>query len=375
MRLKFVCLCFLVCLIFESCNKKESGTLPYKIDLTQNLEIEEIKLSDFVEDIDYVILENKNESYINWTYDLRANEKYIAVRDRFKILIYNWDGEIVSIVDNLGRGPGEYPSITDMEIGNDGESVLIFSWKSMYQYSIEDGSFIKKTELPGYVLECRSLDPEHYYFGIPAIWGQYQPAHIVVNNKMDTIHTIYNKFIFSSEEKFGTNDEVSSYSTLNGLFYKEFMDDTLFNISAEYGAVPYAVFYTGINRFTSEKRAENAEYNFNESWFTSGFFEVPEYLFIWLTRNEVSNLIAYNKIENIASLQEDWLLNDIDGGLPLRFAYIGNDSILVSSAPASDIISHNVDLQFSKSDNKFLKLKEIVNENDNHVLIIHRLKN
>lgn len=373
---KISLLIILLLFLLFSCKKNTTSDLPYYVDLTGNFAKVDFKLSDIVEDIIYIRLECKDENFIKWIYDLRITSDNIFVRDINKILIYNWEGELTAMVDHRGRGPGEYERIHAFELDTASKSLIILATRSLNYYSIEDGRFIKKENLKGNAFVCRLIDNEHFYFGFPPIRGLPEPTHTVINISGDTVHKALNKFLFKSDNNVGIHNEVECYSTPNGTFYKELLDDTLYNVSVEEGFSPYAIFNTGKSGLSIEQRNSDFTENYVNSMLLAGFFETENYIFIGQLYMGSGSLIGYNISENKTFELKDGIENDIDGGLPLKYAIVVNDSLLISSAPVSDILKHELSdvLDVNMNNKKFLELQNTVSENDNPALIIYKLR-
>ncbi len=362
-------------LLFASCNNETEKKPLYQVDLTSNKSDTAIKLSSLVEEIRYIKLETNQDNYISWIYGIRILPDKVIVRDRHKILMYSWTGKLESIVDRHGRGPGEYPSIIDFDIDPYKREVIILSSKTLFSYSIDNGNFIQKTNIPGSAFTFRVLDPDNYYFGFPPVTGLPVANNTILNRMGDTIQKSINTILFKTDVYFGFNDEINSYSTQNGVFYKEMMDDTLYHVSVEDGFKPYAVFNTGDYRLSAEKRSFITDDKVNDLMFTGGFFETKEYIFMGVMLNEKNYLTGLKKDDNSYYKFTSGIENDIDGGLQLKVVSVCNDSILISTATASDIISHQFKQEFlPEQNNAFLKLKSEISENDNPVLIIYKLK-
>ncbi|MEE4115949.1 MAG: 6-bladed beta-propeller [Marinilabiliaceae bacterium] len=358
-------------IILLSCNKNDDTGSLYELNLV-NLPERELLLSDLVSDIGYIPLEGKDDALISWINGVRITEDLIIVWDYTKIFIYNRKGELKSVIDKRGRGPGEYPSMLDVDIDPESRRLTILSSKSLYSYNIDDGDFIETTTLPGYIFAFKIMDKEHYYFGFPPVNGQPQANNTIVSNRGDTLHKRINNILFSPDVNVGFMGEILSYRSAKGIYFKEMMNDTLFSITLDRGFQPYAVFNTGQYRLTPQKRIYITDQRRHELMFTDGFFETKNHLFIGVAHNRQNYLAALNKSSGEEYRFENGIENNIDGGLPLKLIHICNDTLLIGIALAADIINHQPDASFSSSE--FSKLKNNINENDNPVLVVYNLK-
>ncbi len=353
---------------------KQQGP-PYFIDLTRSLPESNNKLSDFVESIDYLKPDTSSGGLLSWIYGIKITDERVLLRGLNTINIYDWEGSFLTEINSIGRGPGEYSRILDFDINHGSDSVIILSGRTLHYYSVKDGSFIKELKLEEQAWSFKVLDDEHFYLGSPPIRGEPVPTHHILNRSGEQVKYSLNKFIFKSDLKVGINNEVSSYRTMNGIFYSEYLDDTVYSVSPVTGFSPYVIFDKGNLGLTIEKRNSPAlEKVFQECMITSGFFESNTYLFVGLNYKNVTGLLSFNKETGDYSFNEDGVVNDLDGGLPLKYALLSNDSILISIAYPTDIVPHQIEDKYkTQNNNKFIKLKSLIGEEDNPVVVIFRI--
>jgi hypothetical protein len=126
---------------------------------------------------------------------------------------------------------------------------------------------------------------------------------------------------------------------------------------------------------TIEKRnSPGLEKVFQECMITSGLFETDKFLFVGFNYKSTSGLIAFNKETGDYFLNEYGIVNDLDGGLPLKYAYLSNDSILIGIAYPTDILSHKVDNMYKSTNSKFLNIKSSISEEENPVMVIYKIR-
>lgn len=162
---------------------------------------------------------------------------------------------------------------------------------------------------------------------------------------------------------------------MNGIFYSEYLDDTVYSVSPVTGFSPYVIFDKGNLGLTIGKRNSPAlEKTFQECMITSGLFESDKFLFVGLNYKNTSGLISYNKVTGEYFINEEGILNDLDGGRPLEYAFLSNDSIMISIEYPTNILSHEIDDKYRNQNNEFIKLKSSLTEEDNPIVILYRLK-
>lgn len=366
---------FLGLLISCSDDENKQQGSPYLIDLTGSIPESNIKLSDFVESIDYLKPDTSSGGLLSWIYGIKITDERVLLRGLNTINIYDWKGSFLTEINSIGRGPGEYSRILDFDIDNGTDSVIILSGRILYYYSIKDGSFLKVLELEEPAWSFKVLDDEHFYLGSPPISGEPVTTHLILNRSGEQVKCSINKFLFKSDFKVGINNEVSSYHTMNGVFYSEYLDDTIYLVSPETGFSPYVIFKKGNSGLTIEKRnSPGLEKVFQECMITSGLFETDKFLFVGFNYKSTSGLIAFNKETGDYFLNEYGIVNDLDGGLPLKYAYLSNDSILIGIAYPTDILSHKVDNMYKSTNSKFLNIKSSISEEENPVMVIYKIR-
>lgn len=138
------------------------------IDVLEGLRIEkEVKLSEFVERVEYVKLESTPNSFIKYP-DFQITANYIIASSQYppaKVLLFKRNGEFVRKIGSYGRGPGEYQRV--QAIARNEDYILLHDYSLgkllTYDYS---GSFIKSIDylnvLETKILQILPLDNNGY---------------------------------------------------------------------------------------------------------------------------------------------------------------------------------------------------------------------
>ena len=143
----------LVAILFIGCHSKEKyisldseELLSFDVSALKNKEFE-IKLSDLMESVEIVQLDNSTEEAFGRTWDVEISDNYIAtgnVAENVK-LYHRKSGKYIGNVGKRGQGPGEYTNIWDITINE--EDKRIYLWPNMrdYIYSYDmNGKFIEE---------------------------------------------------------------------------------------------------------------------------------------------------------------------------------------------------------------------------------------
>lgn len=104
---------------------------------------EPLRMSSVYDSVQYVLLDDVEQSVlIGEITEVRATDKYLYIYDRFSSTIYqyNYSGELIQKYHHVGRGRGEYITITtfDVDTRNGNVSVYDVSSSKMLVYSSND---------------------------------------------------------------------------------------------------------------------------------------------------------------------------------------------------------------------------------------------
>ena len=141
-----------VCL-FSACEEEKAShwydseeLLSFDVSTLEDKEYE-IKLSDLMESVEIVQLDNSTEEAFGRTWDVEISDNCIAtgnVAENVK-LYHRKSGKYIGNVGKRGQGPGEYTNIWDITINE--EDKRIYLWPNMrdYIYSYDmNGKFIEE---------------------------------------------------------------------------------------------------------------------------------------------------------------------------------------------------------------------------------------
>lgn len=138
-------------LVLASCQtNKESGKISNQAESFKSIPIElngpKARLSDLVEEVEIIRLEETDESLMGMVWDLSLEGDYIVIPtdDRRMLYIFNSKGDFVSQFDRHGDGPEEYNSVTSYWIKSDTLFLFDLYRKKLLEYSIQ-GDYLGET--------------------------------------------------------------------------------------------------------------------------------------------------------------------------------------------------------------------------------------
>lgn len=277
----------LLLILPSSCNnrQKNNNTVPL-IDIEANVgKMEVLNLSEFTDNIKYVPLESKDNLPYGYTDDLEISGNLILISDRNVCLLYNIDGHFILKVGNIGRGPGEYPYITNIDIGKAGE-IYLSDTEDLYKYR-SDGQFINKYINSflneSYYLSNWVLIGDSLLFGhVPNSTGKEENKALLIDKFGHIKHNYKNYILFERDKRISNTLENHAHISKfkDNVFYKELFNDTLFYLSDQLDLLPGFVFKLG--KYKASESARKT-LNFEEVYKSIDLycvFQTENYLFL-----------------------------------------------------------------------------------------------
>lgn len=145
----------LIVLIFASCKKEKNysevaNREPKQINISESSNKE--KLEDYIYDFrvvklktDVKLINIDKVKYFN-------NNYYVLDKKTSNLLVFDKEGDYIKKIGERGKGPGEYKKITDFEIDEKREEILILSEpnKAMFKFAL-NGDFKKRISFKFFV--------------------------------------------------------------------------------------------------------------------------------------------------------------------------------------------------------------------------------
>ena len=225
---------FLVVLFLLSCGVegKRSG----EMSVNDHISMESVKpLSEIVDSIRYICLKDKDEKAF-FTGEItkimtKGDTIYLLDMHRSKSLrAYKKDGEFLFNFGRLGKGPGEYLEVRNFTIDNQYIYCIDNYTRKLNIYSIDNGRFIKQSDLPVVAGDIASLDNGNFILFTP------QPSK---GSSFGRPQEDYNIFIIDQDlniidKLFPYNEDRSPLSTISAftesrdqIFFSQHAKDTL----------------------------------------------------------------------------------------------------------------------------------------------------
>ena len=376
-----IILIFLFCI---SCSQK----LPEKEKMYIDLKDDPaggtpVKLSSIASGIEYIPLESKRNTML-------APGKRIFVLDSLIVSCgfhqtYSFDrtsGKFVREIGTYGRGPGSYSGSSVLAYLNESRGIIINAegWDySLIEYSPE-GKIQNQLKLKRMTSYATWLSGSLYAAFYPNSEGNDNVRMIIFNSDNDSI-------VAEFQNKRTCTNNTSRFVVLpyeawfyyfeNGLFFKEYLNDTIFQVT-EHELVPRIIFDTGKH---SPPYEERETFNPVDFYRIDMIIENRDYIFFRLIFQKHSYYGMFDKnkktksVSSISGQQISGFENDIDGFIQFQPQSISDNNELIGFAEAYEILDW-----FDKNPERAAKLPADLQKfrnlkvTDNPVIMIAKLK-
>lgn len=374
---------FILILNVISCgNRKDSNltTTTIELDNSNTINInfddinssEDVKLSDIIEDLEIIKLDNSTDALFksDWAF---FSDKYIVVRDGARdkrpAKIFDKNGRYIAPVGNIGRGPGEYLDVFDILVDETSNFIYLTQMSSrvVNQYDMR-GNLIKEIKLG------TSLNKPRLYANAN---GTISIVNLCFNDQHNsfiaaTVNPSTDEQIFLACPELGTNfvnkkgagvgfdNEIFSYRNSMNNTFKFSYNDNLFKYDPANNRI------SAILEFTLP---ENLKEN---HWCVYNDF--PEFILVHVIGPK-GRTIKVSKMDGTAV--EIKLVNDFMGGIDTGMSFQdGYYFKIYEPRSLKEIISKFIKTKEidKKTEESLLHLINTINNDDNNILLIGKLK-
>ena len=417
-------LSILVVTAINSCeNPKPSQGSSYQvIDIKSNIEHQEnIKLSQFSEDISYVPLETKDYFFADANFKCDFLGSLILIYDLNRCALYSSNGRFLTRIGVKGSGPGEFQFCIQACFSENNSIFLQGSLYDLYEYSL-DGTFVAEYKNifriddsdDKYVYNWAIINDSLFFCHLPNKTGQVEYKYLLINKSGETKQTWKNYDIFLREGVEASYERKAYFNSFDGdLFVKQFFNDTIFFLNERNELIPKFIISLGDLKMPLEVRA--SRFGGKEIWSYIAlydFFQTGRYMFLnfmfgnrfpakrltpkatpvgqsWYNTTHMLGVVDKNTLDvkfckpsnTDNPLFTTGIINDIDAGPKFFPKHMVNDSTMAMLVESSDLIGHVKSDDFTSTKSKYPekkkeleKLAESIQETDNPVLVLVRLK-
>ena len=362
----------------------------------------EVKLSEFATDVEIIQLEKNHEVLIGVIFDLKLTEGYIFINPggNSPILQFSRDGKFIRHIGKKGRGPKEYDSVRAFSVDEKNERIYIQtnSTHKIIAYNFE-GDFIKTIKYPAIerLENVWSRDSLFVSFAEP-MEGDEPYIFMEHNEQGDTLQTIPNYIFWDNVDQYYNIYLffLHNFYRFGGkLHMKGWYNDTVYFYNKNNKIVPKFSVDLGKHKLPDDliyERKWTRPLPNGLCWVEVS--ETSNYIFIpygyhfdivnMKNSKEERGCVLYNKKTDTGiAVQEavQWgFIDDLTGGPDFKPIFT-NDTLAIMPISAFDLKQYlNSDkfekreVKFSDEKEKLNQLKNTLNENDNHFLVLVKLK-
>lgn len=347
-----------------------------------------IQLSDLAESISYIPLSNDITFGGIGHLQLCDSVTIACTYPEGWILAFNQKGKLLNRIGRDGRGPGEYQWAHMFTLDRENKRVYVQVKTKILKFSF-DGSFLG--DIP---INCaeRNFDEIVYfddklylYEGVNLGYGKYNWVVI------DTLGTVLSEK-YNTVEKFRSTQYLlgNKQEAFNGqTYYWNVINDTIFRIEKD-KITPEYLFAQGDFRFPKIWKIDCSEYFYPQKiFFTKNFlytsFYYKSYFHTGIYDKKKNQFFDINKTNDKELYLGPGILNDMDMGMPLiptsYYCDKENNEYLIGPVNAVELKAHCKTQSFLTSRPKYPekkkeleKLANSLNDNDNEVLMVVKLK-
>jgi hypothetical protein len=190
--LKFLIISIISCLLL-GCKQDRGDAQPKLTDVIDVDNLNKVSFHDLFSDVSLVPLESIPESVIKRT------DKIIFYNDRFYILdkdqaavqVFSFTGKYLFKIQSVGRGPGEYTLLYDININKFRNTVELLNPRGQLIAYDLDGNFVDKTPIP-----LRACDYFHYLNNDTIILNTTNDPKKLTYFSKSTKKIVYSSFSF-----------------------------------------------------------------------------------------------------------------------------------------------------------------------------------
>lgn len=386
-------ICYISMALLISCNLESELNDVFSIDINK-FEHGNILLTDITDKIAYIPFENQFPIGFIYTYKISDNFIYAAIKN-VGVVKFSKNGKLIRKYGKIGRGPGEYLFCLRFAVDEKTETVYVMDHKmNDIEVYNNNGDHIRNIKLPedadGFQLDAIEFFGSSLFMAQSINMGRGDHDWVI----LDTLGNIITKKRNPYPEFEGRMGGRTTLSEFNGnILYWDNFKDTVFHVHPDFTWSPVCVLLKGEHKFPMT----TAGYNPPDEFFkkVSNYMilytvlETYKFFILKYELNSTQKLAVIDKKSGIATVMdlpdsENGIENDLDNGLPFqpdKYFEIGNEKYLASLIQPYELKAHIASRNFKESKPKYPKKKEKLeqlanrlNENDNPVLMLLKLK-
>ena len=380
MKLNFYLI--LVVMALFSCKREPApsvsgaNTILLKIDPKncQNLNTREL-----FDTILYIPLNKEKGAYLGGINKVILHNNRIYTYGKRNIVCFDCMGNILFKINSMGKGPGEFLQIKDIEVNpyTNKLQVLDRSLKKIICYDLESGIYKNEIDMPYMANNLLTIDGNYTYIytmGLDAIIGKDELNYHLLKTDRLKNNSLMSKYFENKLKKpvWYNTSPFKKTSDSTALFSYPY-SDTIFSIDKHFVSSKFAIDFGKFGlpmKVRMEDEVENSIKN-RFAYLTQTYGECDKWLYFEFVFNGNRKRVFYNKVTEKLSLSNYVLYNDFNG-LPMGLTLGFENNTLISVVSSLEL------LRFLRNDGRInadVKNKfEFLNKSDNPVLVFSIMK-
>ncbi len=386
----------------ETTNEKNNSfyTIPFaEIIKTKR----EVKLSEFANNVTIIPFENTPKALLGNLQDIQLTNDYIFVEHSGNDLVtqFSRNGKYIRHIGKLGRGPKEYALCRKFSLDEKNKRIYIqTNWTRKILVYNFDGEYIKTIKYPAVERLYNVWSRDSLFISFSDQHTGTDPFLFIEHNEQgDTLQTIPQHNFWDQNETshsmVGFSGQNSFYRFQNKLHMKGWYNDTVYSYNETNSIVPKYFIDLKNHKIPDDlvyERKSTRPMPEDACWAgvheTSGFIFIPYgYHYIIQSRKQLKKeegCVLYNKkTKQGVAVKESKLggfVNDISGGPDFKPTST-NDTLAFMAVSALDMKLYldsdkfkNMEVLLPEKKEELVQLNKSLKEDDNHFLILARLK-
>ena len=261
-----------------------------------------------VKDFDIVALETTPEALVGNIDKLFFNDEKIFVIDRRvakSIFIFKQNGEFISKIDRVGRGPTEYFEIWDATIDKSEKHIIIQDLEGRkFQYYDYNGDYLFKKKMPFLFTSFEILDSATMVFYTSRSYnidfpGLHHKADITIGKVEGTVDFIHKSKTYRDDFTYSNRSHrISNFN--NHVNFNPRYNDTIFKITNNRLIAEYVLDFQG-KGIPESRWPDMTDREFQKAirkypYFTGEYVTLDKYLYLDIHSPKYRSHLIYNKM-------------------------------------------------------------------------------
>lgn len=383
----FILIFFIMCgRSNRSLNDEVRNSLLYVANIEGSIENKQsLLLSSIGHIIEYIPLQTQSNYLLEKIDKIAVSDSFFFISDGNTLTRFSKDGKFLNKIGSNGRGPGEYIYIYDICLDNQNQYIYILS-AGITKVLVYDfnGNFLRSFKAPGNTTQFILSNDENLIFHMANV-ARPVPGSVyswyITDIQGNELLKIENSLKRTRIPGFAVHRS-PLYEFKHNIHLMEYGIDTLYSFNSS-EKKPYAIVNLGKLKMDPEPVIGDRDKmkQYDQTFWINDLFEDQNNIYVNLYKGlsgEILNCVFNKKNSDLKVLENNYFINDLDGGPDFWPCIAYNDSILINYFDANQLLK----ILKRKSDNingleKMLcpalkKLESVLTATSNPVIMVVR---